>query len=49
MNTLWLLNIDSIIKEKWLQVQLVKVKGHSGNRLNNCVDELANEKRDSSK
>ena len=46
-NSLWLLHIDYIIREKNLNVQFNKIKRHSGIRLNDRADELATLGRDS--
>ena len=40
-NNLWLLYINALIKEKCLNVELVKIIGHSGNVYNDLADELA--------
>ena len=42
-NSLWIMNIIALLKEKGLTLELVKVKGHSGDVLNDLADELAKE------
>src|SRR6266542_3281350 len=43
-NSLWIMNIIALIKEKGLTLEMVKVKGHSGDVLNDLADELAKER-----
>src|SRR6266542_4083192 len=42
-NSLWVMNIIAMVKKKDLSLELVKVKGHSGDVLNDLADELAKE------
>jgi len=43
LNSLWIINIIALIEEKSLSLELVKVKGHSGEVLNDLADELVKE------
>ncbi|CAB4442084.1 unnamed protein product [Rhizophagus irregularis] len=47
-NSLILLKIDILLQEKKMDLVLVKVKGHSGNVMNEMVDELAKNTSNSS-
>ncbi len=42
-NSLWVMNIVALVKEKGLMLEMVKVKEHSGDTLNDLADELVKE------
>src|SRR6266542_2660617 len=43
MNTLWTMRIVTLVREKHLNLELIKIKSHSSIELNEQVDQLAKE------